>query len=149
MLISKKNTGMKILSALFISLISLSAFSQSNDDGRGHKVVFQFVSGDSLSQKSLINNLKNFREGWPKAQAEVVFHGNGIYMIMNEKSAFAKELQDFSKNKDVKMVVCGNTMKQKQVNKNQLMPFVSIVPMGIGEIVIKQEQGWSYIKAGL
>lgn len=139
---------MKNLIFLFL-LISGSLFAQKTDDGSKHKVVFQFVSGDSLSQKSLINNLKNFREGWPKAQVEVVFHGNGIYMVTSEKTTFLKELQDFAKNKDVKMVVCGNTMKQKKITKEQLVPFVDVVPMGIGEIIIKQEEGWSYIKAGL
>ena len=139
---------MKNLIFLFL-LISGSLFAQKTDDGSKHKVVFQFVSGDSLSQKSLINNLKNFREGWPKAQVEVVFHGNGIFMVTSEKTTYMKELMDFAKNKDVKMVVCGNTMKQKKITKEQLLPFVSVVPMGIGEIIIKQEEGWSYIKAGL
>lgn len=139
---------MKNLIFLFL-LISGSLFAQKTDDGSKHKVVFQFVSGDSLSQKSLINNLKNFREGWPKAQVEVVFHGNGIFMVTSEKTTYMKELMDFAQNKDVKMVVCGNTMKQKKITKEQLLPFVSVVPMGIGEIIIKQEEGWSYIKAGL
>ncbi|MBK6979425.1 MAG: DsrE family protein [Cytophagaceae bacterium] len=139
---------MKNLIFLFL-LVSSSLFAQKTDDGSKHKVVFQFVSGDSLSQKSLINNLKNFREGWPKAQVEVVFHGNGIFMVTSEKTTYMKELMDFAQNKDVKMVVCGNTMKQKKITKEQLLPFVSVVPMGIGEIIIKQEEGWSYIKAGL
>lgn len=139
---------MKNLIFIFL-LVSGSLFAQKTDDGSKHKVVFQFVSGDSLSQKSLINNLKNFREGWPKAQVEVVFHGNGIFMVTSEKTTYMKELMDFAQNKDVKMVVCGNTMKQKKITKEQLLPFVSVVPMGIGEIIIKQEEGWSYIKAGL
>ena len=140
---------MKKIIFILAMLIGNMAMAQTADDGSSHKVVFQFVSGDSLSQKSLINNLKNFREGWPKAEVEVVFHGNGIYMVMNEKSTFAKELENFCTNKQVKMVVCENTMRQKKVQKSQLLPFVQTVPMGIGVLVLKQEQGWSYIKAGL
>lgn len=139
---------MKNLIFIFL-LVSGSLFAQKTDDGSTHKVVFQFVSGDSLSQKSLVNNLKNLREGWPKAQVEVVFHGNGIFMVTTGKTTYMKELMDFAQNKDVKMVVCGNTMKQKKITKEQLVPFVDVVPMGIGEIIMKQEQGWSYIKAGL
>lgn len=136
---------------LFIALllfVGQSAFSQ-NDDGSKHKVVIQFVSGDTLSQHSLIGNLKNLREGWPKAQVEVVFHGNGINMVMGEKTKYTKELKDFVENKQVVMVVCENTMRMKKVTKEQLLPFVGTVPMGIGEIILKQEKGWSYIKAGL
>jgi intracellular sulfur oxidation DsrE/DsrF family protein len=140
---------MKKFLILFALLSSTYAFAQSTDNGEKHKIVVQFVSGDTLSQHSLINNLKNLREGWPKAEVEVVFHGNGIFMLLTEKTKYAKELQDFVEQKNVKMVVCGNTMKQKKITKEQLLPFVGTVPMGIGEIVIKQEQGWSYLKAGL
>ncbi|MCP9768579.1 hypothetical protein EGI22_11700 [Lacihabitans sp. LS3-19] len=133
----------------FLLTISTLSFAQKIDDGSKHKVVFQFVSPDSLSQLSLISNLKNIREGWPKAQVEVVFHGGSIAMAMTEKTYFAKELKDFVENKNIKMVVCENTMRKKKVTKDQLLPFMQTVPMGIGEIIMKQEQGWSYIKAGL
>ncbi len=139
---------MKKIFVLLAFLSSTYAFAQT-DNGEKHKIVFQFVSGDTLSQHSLINNLKNLREGWPKAAVEVVFHGNGIFMVMGEKTKYAKELEDFAVKKDIKLVVCENTMKQKKIVKSQLLPFVSTVPMAIAEIVVKQEQGWTYLKAGL
>ena len=138
----------KIKLILALLLASQFTFAQS-DDGSTHKVVIQFVSGDTLSQHSLITNLKNLREGWAKAEVEVVFHGNGIFMVMGEKTKYTKELQEFVEKKQIKMVVCENTMRMKKVSKEQLLPFVSTVPMGIGEIILKQEKGWSYIKAGL
>ncbi len=139
---------MKKILILLAFLSSTYAFAQT-DNGEKHKIVFQFVSGDTLSQHSLVNNLKNLREGWPKAAVEVVFHGNGIFMVMGEKTKYAKELEDFAVKKDIKLVVCENTMKQKKIVKSQLLPFVSTVPMAIAEIVVKQEQGWTYLKAGL
>jgi uncharacterized protein len=139
---------MKKILILLAFLSSTYVFAQT-DNGEKHKIVFQFVSGDTLSQHGLVNNLKNLREGWPKASVEVVFHGNGIFMVMGEKTKYAKELQDFAEKKDIKLVVCENTMKQKKIIRSQLLPFVSTVPMAIAEIVVKQEQGWSYLKAGL
>ncbi len=139
---------MKKILVLLAFLSSTYAFAQT-DNGEKHKIVFQFVSGDTLSQHSLVNNLKNLREGWPKAAVEVVFHGNGIFMVMGEKTKYAKELEDFAVKKDIKLVVCENTMKQKKIVKSQLLTFVSTVPMAIAEIVVKQEQGWTYLKAGL
>ena len=139
---------MKKLLFLITLLSSTYAFSQT-DNGKKHKIIFQFVSGDTLSQHSLVNNLKNLREVWSKAEVEVVFHGNGIFMVMGEKTKYTKELQDFAEQKAIKLVVCENTMKQKKIVRSQLLPFVSTVPMAIAEIVVKQEQGWSYLKAGL
>jgi intracellular sulfur oxidation DsrE/DsrF family protein len=140
---------MKKILFLIAIISSTYAFSQTTDNGEKHKIVFQFVSGDTLSQHSLVNNIKNLREAWPKAEVEVVFHGNGIFMVMGEKTKYTKELQDFAEQKAIKLVVCENTMKQKKIVRSQLLPFVSTVPMAIAELVIKQEQGWSYLKAGL
>jgi intracellular sulfur oxidation DsrE/DsrF family protein len=39
-------------------------------------------------------------------------------------------------------------MRKQQVEKNQLLPNLKIVPDGIGEIVAKQNAGWAYIKVG-
>lgn len=123
--------------------------AQAQDTGKGHKVVFQFVSADTLSQKSLVNNLRNLRAGWPDAEVEVVFHGGGISMVMTSTTKYSNILQDFVEKKNIKMVVCENTMREKKVTKAELLPFVGTVPMAIAELILKQEQGWSYIKAGL
>jgi uncharacterized protein len=39
-------------------------------------------------------------------------------------------------------------LKAKKIDKSQLMSNLDFVVMGIAEIVVKQELGWSYIKAG-
>jgi uncharacterized protein len=137
------------LTLIFFTFSFSLTIGQTTYNGKKHKVVFQFVSADTLSQKSLINNLKNLRQGWAGAQVEVVFHGAGIWMVATEKTKYAKELQDFAENKNVKLVVCENTMRERKVSREQILPFVGTVPMGIGEIIMKQEEGWSYIKAGL
>lgn len=138
---------MNKLIVLFALLTSIQSYAQQ-DLGASHKVVFQMVSADSVSQQSLIGNLKNLRNAWPEAQVEIVFHGQSIDMVVAETSKFSKELEDFAMNKNIKMVVCENTMKKKKVQKAQLLSFIGTVPMGIGEIIMKQEQGWAYLKAG-
>jgi intracellular sulfur oxidation DsrE/DsrF family protein len=50
--------------------------------------------------------------------------------------------------KGVSFVVCRNTMKQRNISEVQIIPNMGFVPMGVGEIILKQEQGWSYLKAG-
>jgi intracellular sulfur oxidation DsrE/DsrF family protein len=40
-------------------------------------------------------------------------------------------------------------MKLRKIKREQLLPFIQTVPMAIGEIIMKQEQGWSYIRSGL
>jgi intracellular sulfur oxidation DsrE/DsrF family protein len=39
-------------------------------------------------------------------------------------------------------------MRMQHVEAKDLLPGVGMVPAGIVEVVTKQEQGWTYIKAG-
>ena len=45
-------------------------------------------------------------------------------------------------------MACQFSMKERKVSKEELIANAIVVPGGIIEIVQKQEQGWSYIKAG-
>jgi intracellular sulfur oxidation DsrE/DsrF family protein len=49
----------------------------------------------------------------------------------------------------VSFKVCEISMKNQQVDKSKLLPGVTIVPDGIGEIVTRQREGWGYIKAAV
>lgn len=112
-----------------------------------HKVVFQLTSGDTTSQKSLIKQLNNLYNGFQPVQLEVVCHSAGISFLQKDKTHFAKEIKAL-KDKGVVFVACENTMKDKQLQKTDILEQADFVPIGLGEIVQKQEQGWSYIKAG-
>jgi len=47
---------------------------------------------------------------------------------------------------NLKMFVCGNTMKKKNVKANQLLPFAEITPGGILKLIELQREGAAYIK---
>lgn len=112
-----------------------------------HQVVFQMTSGVIEEQKGLINNLENILEAWgDTTELEVVAHGPGLSMLVEDSTTVSKEIQALTA-RGVVFVACENTMKRKNVTVQDLVKGVRTVPMGIGEIVKKQEQGWTYIKA--
>jgi len=39
-------------------------------------------------------------------------------------------------------------MRRLKVEKSQLVPFAKIVPVAMLELASRQQEGWSYIKAG-
>lgn len=122
--------------------------SHSEDKVHLHRIVMQLSSGDTLEHKGLVNNLKNFKEGWgDSAIVEVVVHGPGIDLVTKGKSTSYEGIQQLIQ-QGIRFVVCRNTMKQKNISEDQIIPNVEFVPMGIGEVVLKQELGWSYLKAG-
>ena len=139
-------------------LFSTSSFGQQNNINQStgkanksavvHRVVMQLSSGDSVVHKGLINNLRNLKAGWgDSVLVEVVVHGPGIDFVHKDRSTQQKAIQEMI-DKGIEFVVCRNTMTQKNVPSDKLLPRIGIVPMGVGEIIMKQEQGWSYIKVG-
>jgi intracellular sulfur oxidation DsrE/DsrF family protein len=113
-----------------------------------HKIVMQLTSGEATVHKGLIKQLNNLKAGWgDTVQIEVVCHGPGIDFLTTEKTKFKDEIYQL-KAKGVDFVVCENSLREREVPKEAILPEMSYVKMGIGEIVLKQEAGWIYIKAG-
>ena len=137
---------MKILIPFLILFFTLT-ISTFYAQGKDHKVVFQFTLADSMQQKAFSNQLKNLRKHWPDAQIEVVAYNQGIDFLMTKRTRHHDIIAEL-KSKGVRFVVCQNTMNQRNIKADELIPEAEIVPAGIAEIVEKQEQGWSYIKGG-
>lgn len=113
-----------------------------------HHLVMQLTSNDTTVWKGLMKNLKNLKEGWGDSlEIEVVTHGPGIDLLTSTKTPHQQKVADFKK-MGVRFVVCENTMKERKVTKDMIISEAEFVKMGIGEIILKQEQGWSYIKVG-
>ncbi|MFV8442268.1 DsrE family protein [Flavobacterium sp. LB2P44] len=140
---------MKNLTILFVLVLSMiSIVSMAQKKPNKHKIVFQFTNAaDTLQQKAIINQLTNLTTHWPKSKYEVVIHSMGLPFVMSGKS---KQIQAIKvlRAKGVRFLVCENTLKSQKVTKEQLISEVEYVPVGIAEIVEKQEQGWTYIKGG-
>lgn len=113
--------------------------------GKQHRVVYDVTNADTAVQASLVRQLNNIKRGWPEAQVEVVIHGKGLDFLLANKSYKAAAIRDLQA-KGVVFAACENTMRFRKVTKADLLPGVITVPMGVGEIIMKQEEGWSYIK---
>lgn len=139
-----------IILILSLLLIGFSSEAQNNhsENQAEHKLIIQLVNGDSLSQFGLIKNLRNLTTGWPELQIEVVCHGPGIGFLVNGKSPFLDDIHKLAE-QGVTFAACENTMKAKKIPADKISKDAITVPMGIQEVVLKQEAGWSYIKAGV
>lgn len=131
-----------------IAFLGLLLSHEAKAQKKRHKVVFQFTNAhDTLQQKAFTNQLKNLTAHWPNAQIEVVLYNQGLEYLMREKSKHIAAIQEL-KAKGVRFMVCENTMKNRNIPKEALIPEAEYVKAGIAEIVEKQEKGWSYIKGG-
>ncbi|MBK9569765.1 MAG: DsrE family protein [Chitinophagaceae bacterium] len=140
----------KILIALAIGLYAfhLSAQTPTTSATTPHRVVIQLTSNDTLVWKGLMNNIKNLKNGWgDSVTIEVVAHGPGIEFLVSGKTTQQDKIAYF-KSKGVVFLGCENTLIERKISKETIIPEAGFVKMGIGEVILKQEQGWSYIKIG-
>ena len=141
---------MKILILLFFVICSNYLLAQQNDgvvDMKVHKIVMQFTDSDSLSQATVLGQVKNIRTALPNAQIEVVCHGGALDMLQTNKSKVSKQITEWS-GKGVVFAACNNTMKRRNIKKEDLLSPVIVVPSAMVELTLKQEDHWSYVKGG-
>ncbi|MDZ7899296.1 MAG: DsrE family protein [Arcicella sp.] len=137
----------KFIFILFVMATGIINNANAQIKEKEHKIVFHLASGDTLVHKALVKQIANVLDYWQTAKIEVVVHNNGIGFMKIEEAKTAKEIQALN-TKGVVFAVCENTLKQRKIEKSQILTNATFVPVGIAEIVLKEEDGWSYIKAG-
>ena len=140
-----KNMLFAILLLAFTTNFTAEANAQSTPQ---HRVVMQLSSADTMVWKGLMNNLRNLKAGWGDSVIiEVVAHGPGIELLMKAKTTQLASIKTHKAN-GIVFYVCENTMREKKIPYDAIIAEGVFVKMGIGHVIIRQEQGWTYIKTG-
>ena len=111
-----------------------------------YRVVFDLTSRDSLDQKAVMRWIREISASSPKAVMEVVMYGKGFELVMPERTTRLGDVQEAVKNPNVTFKVCEIALKNNNTPREQLLKEVQTVPDGIHEIVMKEQEGWGYIK---
>ena len=110
------------------------------------KVVVHVNFSDAERQKHGLKNVANIlKEVKGEAEIVVVCHGAGIDLLVKEKSQNAEAVAELVKAK-VRFEACENTLKDKSIPKEKLLPGVTTTPSGAVEVVRKQQEGFGYFK---
>jgi intracellular sulfur oxidation DsrE/DsrF family protein len=113
-----------------------------------HRIVMELSTRDTSVWRAAVGSISKLKKGWgDDVQIEVVVHGAGIGFLLKGIATQEDAIKEL-KAKGVQFAACANTLKDHNIDRSQVIPEAGIVPMGIGEIVLKQESGWSYIKEG-
>ena len=140
---------MKHLLFLTVLLFSNTAFwaqtSSAEIDLEPHKIIMQLTSGDTNVHKMVGRQIGNLLAAAPNSKIEVVCHASGINMLMTSQTKVHPKIVEL-KMKGVEFIACENTMLEKKITREEIIPEAGYVKAGVLEIVRKQEQGWSYIR---
>ncbi|PVD51520.1 hypothetical protein DC498_13925 [Terrimonas sp.] len=113
-----------------------------------YKAIIQLMSGDEAVIKSMASQISNLRTALDNnVEVELVCHGQSADFVVNAGNKWGDIIQKLL-SMSVKIVACENMLKARNISAVQLYPGIKTVPAAIAELVIKQQEGWSYIKAG-
>ena len=133
-----------ILLALFIS----GSFTGINAQSKQHRIVFEITTPDTAQQRTMLRQISNVVKDAPGITIEVVCHGPAIFMLVKDKTVLLPVMDELKNKQGIGFAACANSMRKNNIESSQLVPVANIVPNGVMEVVGKQEDGWSYIKAG-
>lgn len=132
----------QLLSLILGLFVPVCLLAQMKD----YQVVFDLTSKDTTAHRTVLRWIDLITKEAPDAQLEVVFYGQSLDMIHNNRSTMASEVSNWAKKGNVSFVACEAAMRRHNINKSELVAGVKTVPDGIYEIISKQKQGWGYIK---
>lgn len=149
---------MKNLLILFAALILSSTikpafcqqastvFTGAEAKRKNYKALYVLNSGDDKKINSTLRNIKNAfadprLEG--KLNVELVVFGDGV-KVFDKTGPYEKTLLELQA-KGAILAQCENTLRERKIDKSSLFPFISFVPSGNGEIIIRHYQGWAIV----
>ena len=141
--------GMAMLGAVVLGFAGQAAaagFHGAVATKSSYGAIFQIDNGNDGAIKKTINNVENLLQDprlKGKVHIELIANSKG-YAIYVRNNGFEKKLRALQK-QGVILAQCNNTLRELHVKRSTLYPFVSIVPSGMGEITLRESEGWAYI----
>lgn len=99
-------------------------------------------------------NTKNFIQdaGLEQVMVEIVANAAAVQIFAfkaekldKDRLELLEQMKELS-NHNVRIIVCRNALKANFISEEVLPDFVTVVPAGITRIVIRQAEGYSYVK---
>jgi len=121
-------------------------FTGAKADKSHYNVIFHIDAGGDATIKKTLNNIENLMNDprlKGKVSIELLANSKG-FAVYVKNNGFEEKLKHLQK-EGVILSQCSNTLKELKVDRNNLYPFISIVPSGMGEITIREAEGWAYI----
>lgn len=109
-----------------------------------YKVVIQLTQNEPAVQKAAFNQVTNIIKALGNVKIELVTHSLGIEMLFKE-AHFSNNLAQLNK-QGVALLVCQNALQARGLHQEDLLPFAKIIPSAVAHLIIRQAEGWSYLR---
>ncbi len=109
-----------------------------------YQAVVHLSTGGAEMHRVWARQMRNFWQALPATLIEVVVHAGAVdfLRISSTVAPYLTELEA----QGVQFLVCANTLKDRSIAPEELLPFIQVVPSALAHIVIRQSAGWAYVK---
>jgi len=112
-----------------------------------YNALYVINTSDPKQTKGTLRNINNVLEDPRlngKLHVELIAFSDGVEVY--KKDGPYKETLEALMEKGVVLAQCENTVREHKIDKSELFDFISYVPMGHGEIVLRHYEGWAVVK---
>jgi len=123
-----------------------AAFTGATAKLERYDALYVINSSEEKKIKGTLRNIANSLEDprlKGKLHVELICFGDGVAVYM-KSGIFEQTLKDLQ-SKGVILAQCSNTVRERNIDKNDLFPFISYVPSGNGEIILRHYDGWAIV----
>ena len=129
------------------SLFGLAAAASAQAQAvKKHKIVMEMSLAGMDAWKHAVGHIGVLRNAFKDdVQIEMVCLGEGLAVLQKSDTELQAQLTKHAE-AGVVFAACQNSMRLRKVTTQDLLPFAMEVPSGLAEVVLKQEEGYSYLK---
>jgi intracellular sulfur oxidation DsrE/DsrF family protein len=136
-----------LIAALAFAIVTLLPLAQAADTAAGrHKVVFQVSDNDPAKWNLALNNIRNIQQdlGRENVEVELVAYGPGLNMLKLDSTVAVRVAETLGNGAGI--LACENTMRGAKLTNTDLLPNISFVKAGVTALMLRQREGWAYIR---
>ena len=121
-------------------------FAGATADQAHYQAIYQLDSDDPKLIQQTLRNLSNALDDprlKGKVTIELVAFASGT-AVFRKDQPYEAQLTAL-RQRGVILAQCLNTMRERKISKDELLPIIAYVPSGNGELIIRQAQGWALV----
>jgi len=128
----------------FGALASGRAAAQATSSAK-ERVIIQVSTPEQRIWNQALNYVENLQElyGKDKVEIEIVALGWGIGLLKFDSPLATRVAESLQRG--AALQACEVTMGRQKLTRQDMLPDIGYVKAGLGQIIKRQKEGWSYI----
>ncbi|MDA8401798.1 MAG: hypothetical protein M0Z86_02660 [Deltaproteobacteria bacterium] len=115
--------------------------------GKVYHAIYVISANDKIKMNKIIDNIANALndprlKGHIKIELQAFSAGTHLYFKGNGREKALLRLKKMG----VELVQCANSLYELHIPVSKLYPFIKIVPSAQGEIILRESEGYAYLK---